>query len=197
MPCATLAAWDRKADLDSRGAVLFREFWNRAGTLPDLWATPFNPADPVNTPSGVAVAAEPALLDALRAASAAMQEAGVPVYGQLGDYQFETRNNRHYPLHGGIGNEDGSYSSLHMRSALTAKGYGNVDWGTSYIQLVGFDNAGAVARGLLVYGQSVDPKSPWYADQLTPFAQKKLLPLPFSEQQIKAERISSQVLTAK
>ena len=196
-PCATLAAWDRKADLDSHGAVLFREFWNRALALPGLWATPFNPADPVNTPRDVAATAEPALLDALRAASAAMQEVGVPVYGQLGDYQAETRNGKPYPLHGGIGNEDGSYSSLHMRSALTAKGYGNVDWGTSYVQLVGFDNAGPVARGLLVYGQSVDPKSPWYADQLPLFSQKKLPVLPFSEQQIKAERVSSQVLTAK
>jgi acyl-homoserine-lactone acylase len=196
-PCTTLAAWDRKADLDSRGAVLFREFWNRARILPDLWATPFNPADPVNTPSGVAASAEPALLDALRAASAAMQAVDVPLYGKLGDYQIETRNNRLYPLHGGIGDDDGSYSSLHMRTALTEKGYRNVDWGTSYIQLVGFDNDGPVARGLLVYGQSVDPASPYYADQLTLFAQKKLQDLPFSEKEIKAERISSQVLTAK
>jgi acyl-homoserine-lactone acylase len=197
MPCATLAAWDKRADLDSRGAVLFREFWERARVLPKLWATPFNPADPVNTPSGVAAAAEPALLDALRAASSAMQTVGVPLYGQLGDYQTETRNGKLYPLHGGLGDEDGSYSSLHMRTALTAKGYRNVDWGTSYIQLVGFDNEGPVARGLLVYGQSVDPASPYYADQLTPFSQKKLPALPFTDQQIRAERISSQVLTAK
>ena len=27
-PCEALGAWDMRADLDSRGAVLFREFWN-------------------------------------------------------------------------------------------------------------------------------------------------------------------------
>ena len=82
-----------------------------------------------------------------------------------------------------------------MRGDLTALGYRDVDWGTSYIQLVGFDNAGPVAKGLLVYGQSVNPKSSWYADQLPLFTQKRLPSLPFTEAQIKAERIASQVLT--
>jgi acyl-homoserine-lactone acylase len=196
-PCAALAAWDRKANVDSRGAVLFREFWNVARTTPNLWSVPFNPADPVNTPRGVAVAAEPALLAALRTASAKLQAAGVPFYGRLGDYQTETRNNRRHALHGGQGNEDGTYSTLHMRGDLTSSGYRDVDWGTSYIHLVGFDNSGPVARGLLVYGQSVNPQSTWYADQLPLFTQKRLPSLPFSEAQIRAERVSAQVLTER
>jgi len=32
--CNAPAAWDRRANLDSRGAVLFREFWNSATTIP-------------------------------------------------------------------------------------------------------------------------------------------------------------------
>lgn len=41
--CTVLANWDRKANLDSRGAVLFREFWNRAAPAavrPTLWRAP-------------------------------------------------------------------------------------------------------------------------------------------------------------
>jgi acyl-homoserine-lactone acylase len=196
-PCATLGTWDRKADIDSRGAVLFREFWDIARTTPGLWSVPFSPADPLNTPRGVAAAAEPALLAALRTASAKLIAAGVPLYGRLGDYQSETRNGKRHQLHGGQGDDDGTYNTLHMRGALTASGYRDVDWGTSYLQLVGFDNSGPVAKGLLVYGQSVNPLSPYYADQLPLFTQKRLPTLPFTEAQVKAERISSQVLTAR
>ncbi|QBE67181.1 hypothetical protein EWM63_09305 [Pseudoduganella lutea] len=196
-PCATLAAWDRKADVDSRGTVLFREFWNIARTTPNLWATPFNPADPVNTPRDIATSTHPALMTALRTASAKLQSLGMPLYGRLGDYQTELRNNKRHALHGGQGDEDGTYNTLTMRGTLTSRGYQDVEWGTSYVQLVGFDNSGPVAKGLLVYGQSVNPKSPYYADQLPLFTQKRLPGLPFTEAQIKAERIGSQVLTER
>lgn len=121
----------------------------------------------------------------------------MPLYGRLGDYQTETRNNRRHALHGGQGDEDGTYSTMQMRGDLTPKGYRDVAWGTSYIHLVGFENGGPVAKGLLVYGQSVNPESPYYADQLPLFAQKRLPTLPFTEAQIKAERIRSQVLTER
>jgi len=196
-PCATLGGWDRKANVDSRGAVLFREFWNIARTTPNLWSIPFDPADPVNTPRGVAAAAEPALLAALRTASAKLQSVGVPLYGRLGDYQTETRNNRRHALHGGQGDDDGTYSTLQMRGGLTSQGYRDVAWGTSYIHLVAFENSGPVAKGLLVYGQSVNPQSSNYADQLPLFTQKRLPTLPFTEAQIRAERVRSQVLTER
>jgi acyl-homoserine-lactone acylase len=40
---------------------------------------------------------------------------------------------------------------------------------------------------MLVYGQSTDPKSPYYADQLGPYARKEWPALPFSEASIKAD----------
>ncbi|GAB2882465.1 N-acyl homoserine lactone acylase QqaR [Pseudoduganella ginsengisoli] len=184
LACSILKMWDRKADIDSRGAVLFREFWNAAAAVPNKWSVPFNPADPVNTPRGVAAAATPALLDALRAAVAKLNAQNVPLYSRLGDVQAETRNGKRYPLHGGLGDEDGVYNTMVMQGGLTPAGYGNVNWGASYIQVVGFDRDGPVARGLLVYGQSVDPKSPYYDDQLPLFSRKKLVKLPYSERDI-------------
>ncbi len=196
--CGVLASWDKKADVDSRGAVLFREFWNIAEAIPDKWAVPFNPADPVHTPRGLAPTAAPAMLQALRTATQKLQSLGVQLYGRLGDYQTETRNGQRIALHGGMGNTDGTYNTLGMATALTAAGYRDVAWGTSYIQVVGFDNAGPSAKGLLVYGQSVDPRSPYYADQLPLYSKETLVDLPFTEAQIRADRnYRSKVLVQK
>jgi acyl-homoserine-lactone acylase len=185
--CAALAAWDRHDNIESRGAVLFREFWNVAASIPNKWAVPLNPADPVNTPNGVALGAMPAMLAALKGAAAKLQSLNIPFDGRLGDYQGETRNGVRVALHGGVGDIDGSYNSLRMNSGLTVTGYNNVYWGTSYVQTVTFDDNGPVAYGMLVYGQSVDPKSPWYADQLGIYARKEWPQLPFSQEKIKAD----------
>ncbi|KQQ88638.1 hypothetical protein ASF77_13430 [Massilia sp. Leaf139] len=185
--CTALAAWDRRVNVDSRGAVLFREFWNSAAVIPNKWAVPFNPADPVNTPNGVAPAAMPAMLAALKNAALKLQGLNIPFDGRLGDYQTETRNGVRIPLHGGIGNIDGSYNSLTMRSGLTATGYNGVYWGQSYIQTVTFDDAGPVAQAMLTYGQSTDPKSPYYADQTNVYSRKEWPVLPFTEEKIKAD----------
>lgn len=74
-----------------------------------------------------------------------------------------------------------------MKSALTEHGYRDVAWGASYIQVVGFDDHGPVARGLLAYGQSVNPASPHYSDQLPLYAAKRLVPLPFTQEQMLAD----------
>lgn len=185
--CNVLQAWDRRANVDSRGAVLFREFWSVASSIPNKWANPFNPADPVNTPNGVAPAAMPAMLAALRDAAVKLQSLGIPLDARLGDVQVEPRNGVRIPLHGGNGNQEGTYGSLTMRTGLTANGYVGAHWGQSYIQTVGFDEQGPVAQAMLTYGQSTDPKSPWYADQTQVYSRKEWPILPFTQEKIKAD----------
>jgi acyl-homoserine-lactone acylase len=185
--CNALAAWDRHANLDSRGAVLFREFWNQASTIPGKWAIPLDPADPVNTPAGLAPSAGPAMLAALKAAAQKLQALNVPLDGRLGDYQDDTRAGVRVPVHGAIGDIDGSYNSIHMATALDASGYHDIAWGSSYIQTVTFDDAGPVAQAVLVYGQSVDPLSPHYGDQVPLFSRKEWPALPFTPERIKAD----------
>ena len=185
--CAALAAWDRRANVDSRGEVLFREFWSAASSIPNKWSVPFDPRDPVNTPSGVAPAALPAMLAALKNAAQSLQTLGVPFDGRLGDYQVEPRNGVRIALHGGNGNQEGTYGSLTMRSSLTSSGYVGVHWGQSYIQSVSFDGQGPLAQGMLTYGQATDPASPWYADQTLVYSRKEWPQLPFTQEQIKAD----------
>jgi acyl-homoserine-lactone acylase len=185
--CTTLENWDRKVNLDSRGAILFREFWLRVVEIPDKWKVPFDPSDPVHTPRGVAPGAVTPLLAALRAAALQLQALAVPLDAPLGDYQVEVRNGTRYPIHGGIGDVDGVLNAVHMQTGLTAEGYLDVAWGASYIQLVAFDDHGPVARGMLTYGQSTDPASPYYADQLPLYVAKQLFALPFTQKQMQAE----------
>lgn len=185
--CNVLQAWDRRADVDSRGEVLFREFWSTASAIPNKWAVAFNPADPVNTPYGVAPAAMPAMLTALRGAAQKLETLGVPLDGRLGDWQVEPRNGVRIPIHGGNGNQEGTYGSITMRTGLTSSGYVGVHWGQSYIQTVTFDDQGPVAQAMLTYGQSTDPKSPWYADQTLAYSRKQWPVLPFAADKIKAD----------
>lgn len=188
--CGVLAAWDRRANLDSRGAVLFREFWRVAQGVPNLWRVPFDSHDPMHTPSGIASGAMPSMLAALKHVAANMKALNVPLDAKLGDYQGELRNGERIPLHGGLGDPDGTYSTLMMGPVLTAAGYGSVAYGDSYIQAVTFDANGPVARGMLVYGQSTDPKSPYYADQLLVYSRKEWPTLPFNAASVNAHRVA-------
>lgn len=185
--CTALANWDRKAELESRGAVLFREFWNSAAKLPGIWSLPFDASDPLHSPRGVAPAAMPPMLAALKDAALHLQQLGVPFDGRLADFQVEPRNGRRFPIHGAIGDIDGSYNSIHMAGTLGVSGYERVTWGTSYIHLVSFGEEGPQARGLLVYGQSTDPRSAHYADQLPLYTEKRLPLLPFTAAAIGAD----------
>ena len=129
----------------------------------------------------------PAMLSSLRNAALALQALGVPFDGRLGDYQVEPRNGVRIPLHGGNGNQEGTYGSLTMRSGLTSSGYVGAHWGQSYIQTVTFDEQGPVAQGMLTYNQSTDPASPWYADQTRVYSRKEWPVLPFTQERIKAD----------
>jgi acyl-homoserine-lactone acylase len=167
--------------------VLFREFWNEAANIQDKWETPLDPRDPVNTPNGVAPGAMPAMLAALKSAALKLQALNVPLDARLGDFQGDTRNGVRVPIHGAIGDIDGSYNSIHMAGGLDAEGYHDVAWGTSYVQAVTFDGSGPVAQAMLLYGQSTDPKSAWYADQVPLYSRKQWTTLPFSPAKIKAD----------
>jgi acyl-homoserine-lactone acylase len=127
------------------------------------------------------------MFDALKGAADKLKGLGIPLDARLGDYQDDTRNGVRVPLHGGIGDIDGSYNSIHMGTSLDATGYHNVAWGTSYVQTVTFDETGPVAQAMLLYGQSTDPKSRWYADQVPLYSQKQWPSLPFTPGQIKAD----------
>jgi acyl-homoserine-lactone acylase len=187
--CDALRGWDRTANVDSRGMQVWTEFWETARHIDGIYAVPFDPADPVNTPSGIAIDNETvrnAVVDALATAQSKLQEANVKLDTPWGDVQFAERNGARIPVPGGPGRH-GMFS--YINAAFTAgKGYTPIEHGNSYIQVVTWDEDGAPdARGILTYSQSPEADSPHYDDQTRLYARGEWLQLPFSEEEILAD----------
>ena len=72
--------------------------------------------------------------------------------------------------------------------SLPPEGY-NVNFGSSYIQTVTFDERGPVAEAILTYGQAPHPDSPFAFDQLPLYSEKTWLRLPFHPPEIERDRI--------
>ena len=184
-PCAVLAKWDRRFGLDSRGAYLFSTFWLATGSLPGLWATPFDAADPVHTPRDLVTTGEVGrkLFAALDAAAAKLAAEKIALDARWGDVQFAIRGSEHIPIHGG----DGQLGVLDVQITRPAPGGIVPIHGSSYVQVVGFDASGPVADALLSYSQSTDPASPYFADQTRAFSVKGWRRLPFTPAEIAAD----------
>jgi acyl-homoserine-lactone acylase len=186
--CAALAGWDRRYEISSRGAALFRAFWARAGNRTDLWATPFDPADPVNTPRDLATdgAKGDRLLATLGEAVAELDQAGIGLDAPWGEVQRWIANGEAIPIHGG----PGSAGVLNYQDARPSPAGGLVPvHGSSYIQIVGFDEKGPVVDAILSYSQSTDPASAHFADQTRAYSAKRWHRLPFTRQAIAAETL--------
>jgi acyl-homoserine-lactone acylase len=171
-PCDVLAAWDLRENTDSRGALLFRRFWERAASAsPSPWAHPFDANDPVNTPNTLDTS-NPQVRAALNGAISDLNGAGIPLDGPLGQFQFITKNGTRIPIHGGPGT-DGQFNAINVKWA-DGKGYGEPEHGSSYVQVVTWGKSRCPnARTILTYSESVNPNSPFYGDQTRLYSQKK------------------------
>jgi len=188
--CAALAKWDRRFEADSRGARLFRAFWQAIDTGRNAWAVPFDPADPVGTPRDLKTDGEAGtkLLAALGTVVTAMEQQGLALDSRWGDEQVALAGNDAIPIHGG----PGWLGVLNVQEAdRAATGKLIPRHGTSYIQVVGFDETGPVADAILSYSQSTNPASPHYADQTREYAAKRWNRLPFRAKDVTAEAIGS------
>jgi acyl-homoserine-lactone acylase len=189
--CEILGAWDRTSNAASRGAPLFREFWRAAKDIPKIWRLPFDPAQPVATPAGLDMATpatSAAVFKSLGDAVGIVRGAGFAAEVAMGMPESRVVRGQRIALHGGDEFE-GVLNKLESQGQPTIgpNGY-NVNYGTSYVQVVTFDERGPVAQGLLTYGQSSDLASPRAYDQLSLFAAKRWLPLPFHPEDVAAQR---------
>lgn len=184
--CAALAQWEGKAELDSRGAMLFTQFWGKVGARNDIWTVPANPDDPVNTPGGLIIDGKigDELMAALAATAEEMKKLGVAPDAPLGQVQFAVRGQERIPISGA---QFGG--TLNYTKAMPMPGGYAVFFGASYIQSVTFDDQGPVAKAVLSYSQSTDPTSPHYADQTREYSKKQLNRFPFSPAEIAAEAL--------
>ena len=193
--CDTLARWDRRFDLNSRGAYLFVSFWNKVRNNPNIWRTPFDPSDFVNTPRELDTDADAgiALLDALELASKDLEEAGIPLDAKWGDVQIRQSSTGAVSIHGG----PGTAGVLNMqRSRIFGRAITPIH-GSSYIQIVSFDGDGPVADAILSYSQSTDPSSQHYADQTRLYSAKEWHRLPFTSEEIANQRVGQTIVLSE
>ncbi|WP_437689042.1 acylase [Sorangium sp. So ce176] len=212
--CLALASWDGRLDLESVGAIVWRELlgqFSSAATVDagKLYAQPFDPKDPLETPRDLveppAEGPDPILV-ALAEATRALAQAGLDPSTPLGEAQFTNKGDDAIPIHGGLGMEGVANVVTHLPTApnstllprlntgelvnpttgLTTAGY-PINFGTSFVMAVEHTTGGPRAEALLSYAQSTDPASPHFADQTELFSQKAWRPVLFTEKDIAAD----------
>ena len=132
--------------------------------------------------------------DALSAAVKAVRGAGFALDDPLGKIQRPLITDEAIALHGGDEIE-GVLNNLGNQFApgITNKGLA-IDYGSSYIQSVTFDERGPVANAILTYGQSTNPASPHANDQMRLYSRKEWPTLPFHSSDVDKARLGD-VLT--
>ena len=181
-----LEDWDRRAEADSRGAVLFAEWVRIVGA--GMFATPWQEQEPLNTPKGLAqpVAAVAALERAARNTLDRFGALDVP-WGEV--YRLRMAG-RDLPASGGP-SRLGVFRSLEF--APERDGRFRALFGDSFVALVEFSQP-VRAKALLSYGNASQPGSPHRGDQLDLFARKQLRPVWRTRKEIEAHLESTEVL---
>lgn len=184
--CSALAQWDGRFEADSRGAYLFATFWEKIRQNKGLWQVAFDAADPINTPRDFVVAGANAdtALAALAEAAGDLKKAGIALDAPWGEVLAVRLTDRNIALHGG----PGVAGVLNMQRGRPVEGGMVPQHGSSYIQIVSFDDDGPIADAILSYSQSTDPASPHFADQTELYAAKQWHRLPFAPAEIAAQQ---------
>jgi acyl-homoserine-lactone acylase len=165
---AVLRAWDRETNADSRGAILFQAWAKEVEWTRGIFSFDFDPQHPFDTPRGLK---DPlAATKALSAAAARLERS----YGRLDTpwgavYRFR-RGRLDLPANGGP-NLLSIFRTIEFGPAndgrFTATG------GDSFVAAVEFSDPPR-AKVVLSYGNSSNPLSPHYGDQLSLLAEKQM-----------------------
>jgi acyl-homoserine-lactone acylase len=169
-----LGAWDRNADNQSKGALLFEAFARKlmGPALADksVFATPFDPADPLHTPRG--------LKDHVKA-MAALEAAALETektYGSLdaswGDFMRFRFRGADLPGNGADGGL-GAFRVVRFGGPATSKQKAPVH-GDTFVAAVEWLKSGPHAQVLVSYGNSSQPGTKHDIDQLPLLSAKKL-----------------------
>lgn len=167
-----LDKWDRLADADSRGAVLFAEFArafnDRANAGYRTFDIAWTPKAPLSTPDGIA---DPAATTRILEAAAERVRAR---FGKLdvswGETHRLVRDGLDLPANGGPG-VTGIFRVVDYDSISPTRSVAS--GGDSYVAAIEFSNP-VRARALLSYGNWSKAGSPHRTDQMQLFARKEL-----------------------
>ena len=181
--------WDNTASRDARGAVLFKVWWDEYTARADtarVFAERWSEERPRDTPRGLG---EP------RTAAAAFEAAVVEVqrrFGRLdvawGEAHRVVRGDLDVPV-GGCSGQLGCFRVL----AFAEEDEGErwiANRGDGWVLAIEFDDVPR-AYSVLAYGQSSRENSPFHADQAALFADNRMKPVAFTEEDIQRRLLRS------
>jgi acyl-homoserine-lactone acylase len=168
---AVLEKWDRSANADSRGAVLFEAWYRQAVRGGSIFAVRWNEAEPLATPRGLANPAS--AVNALVAAAEQVVKTRGALDVPWGDVFRLRVGGKDLPANGGPG-ELGIFRVVNF--AEDQDGKMRATSGDSYVATIEFGPV-VRARSLVSYGNASQPGSPHAGDQLELFAKKQLKPV--------------------
>jgi acyl-homoserine-lactone acylase len=174
-----LEAWDNTVARDSRGSVLFVDFWRKyAKDSPSPFAVAWDERKPASTPHGIRdkEKARQALTAAVRDVKERYGSLSVP----WGDVYRLRRGKLDVPV-GGLTGEFGAFRIIGYDEQKDGKFVAL--GGDSYVLAVEFTTP-PTAYTILAYSQSDDPRSPHHTDQTELFAQEKWKRAWFTEEDI-------------
>lgn len=164
-----LLDWDRKADNHSKGTVLFYQWAMGLGPYdPGIYSEAWDENSPVSTPDGLA---DPeSAVELLESVAQKIKDQ----HGQLdvawGEVNRVSYNGLDLPANGA----NGAVGVFRVAAAGRAnEGVQTVRHGDSWVAVVEFGETPR-ASVLLSYGNSTQPGSPHFGDQLTLFSEKKM-----------------------
>jgi acyl-homoserine-lactone acylase len=193
--CNILAAWDLRENLDSKGAVLFRRFWDHVSAdHSSPWSNEFSVSDPVNTPNGLNTE-NAEVKAALGDAISDLDSTSIPLDAAPREVQGVTRNGERIPIHGGPGDPNGEFNAIYASFTKEA-GFGEIEEGSSFVQAVTWTKSKCpTAATILTYSQSDNPESPFYADQTHLFSKKEWVTDHFCKPDVVAHTKSTTLLS--
>ncbi len=162
-----LEAWDRTADANSRGAVLFAEFF-RELPRPGIFDVPWSEEAPLTTPDGLADPA--AAVRALTRAAARVRQTWGRIDVAWGDVHRFRYGDVDLPANGGPGGL-GIFRVIEYDNATDNRRVASS--GDSWVAAIEFGDT-VVARALLSYGNASQPGTTHRTDQLPLLARKEL-----------------------
>jgi len=194
--CNILATWDVHENLHSKGAVLFRRFWDHAdaAAAPTVnvspFSAPFSAGDPVNTPNTLNTSS-PTVQNALGDAIQDLQGAHIALDAAPGDVQKSAGG---IPIHGGIGDPNGEFNAIWTTFA-PGQGVSSITGGSSFVQAISWNSGPCPIGGsILTYSESDNPASSHFDDQTKLFSRKQWVPDTFCQAAVLRNTKSTTVL---
>jgi acyl-homoserine-lactone acylase len=182
-----LDTWDRAADADSQGAVLFEAWARELGLGPEVFRTPWDAENPRTTPDGLA--SPQVAVAALETVALNIEETygalDVP-WGEVYRFRFDDYD---LPANGG----PGALGAFRVMSFTPDGDRFRPVYGDTFVAAVEFSDP-VRAEVLLSYGNATQPGSPHRGDQLDLLAEKELRPAWRTREEVEANLERSELL---